>query len=649
MKWLLVVCTVSECGTSSSPQLTTTGQTVQCQWSNDCRTGFTCSQGVCCASANNPTCSSGQCPSGQVYVNGQCWNTVAIGYACQLNEQCRSGSQCINSICQCPYGSNYVNGQCTSQGGGVGNNCELGMVMINGRCVSLASPGMTCQDTQQCIDSSQCLGNTCTCYQGYSLINGYCIKNTGGPCRETQTLINNQCVTYSVVSGPCLADQQCVGGSACQNSVCQCKAGFVAMYGFCIADTTNSQQCGDSQVLMNGQCLPTAAIGGQCSYTQQCLGNSACRNSYCQCQSGSRQYYGMCSSPECGYGQVYVNGQCYPVVMVGGQCSVDAQCASYARCSYGYCKCPNGGSTINGLCSQNNNTGTCKSYQVYVNNQCLDTVSIGQSCSNDKQCVANAICSRSICQCSSNYHYDGLACVSGTSSCGLGSVSVFGECRSLVPLGQPCANSAQCMGFGTCSSSTCQCRSGYTAYRSVCRPSSEFNGCGSNEVLIGSQCYPTVQVGARCSYNQQCLFGSTCQSNVCVCPPNTVNYGDGSQQCKDPSQSIVYENSTATNCLYSHCPTNAHCEFSSQLQHGMMMTTMRKGLTEKKENMKKIMITEKTTRRRKNSYMKTVSFQIIGRDLVEIQCEMPSGRCKLVGTGSSVMVANPVARANRTD
>ncbi|KAK6041836.1 EB module [Cooperia oncophora] len=83
--------------------------------------------------------------------------------------------------------------------------------------------------------------------QTINLVNGYCIRYTGGPCRETQTMINGQCVTYSIVSGPCSADAQCIGGSTCQNSICQCPSGYTAMYGFCIRDPA-SAQCSSNEV-----------------------------------------------------------------------------------------------------------------------------------------------------------------------------------------------------------------------------------------------------------------------------------------------------------------------------------------------------------------------------------------------------------------
>uniref|UniRef100_A0A7I4YDJ7 Prion-like-(Q/N-rich) domain-bearing protein 25 n=1 Tax=Haemonchus contortus TaxID=6289 RepID=A0A7I4YDJ7_HAECO len=621
-QYICCVGQAQQCGPSSSPLISFTGQIVQCQSSNQCLGGFSCAQGTCCASGSNPACSSNQCMNGQVYVNGQCLNIVPIGSMCQATEQCRGGSICTNSRCECPYGTTNTNGECVQYGSG--SDCQLGMVMVNGQCESLASPGMNCIAPEQCIDNSQCIRNTCTCNQGYRLINGYCIRDMGGPCQQTQTLINNQCVTYSIAGGPCLADAQCVGGATCQNSVCQCTYGYTAMYGFCIRDTTGSQ-CSNAEVLVNGQCMQKVTIGGPCMYSQQCLGNSICTSGYCQCPGGVQAFNGKCSSPECRQqNQVYINGQCYPMAIVGGPCMYDDQCTGYSQCMSGYCRCPNGATATNGMCNAQN--AGCPSYQVSVNNQCLDRVSIGQSCSNNAQCIMNAICSTT-CQCSYPYIYNGTACVTGIFYCNQGLVSIGGQCLRLVPLGQSCQYSAQCMGFGSCRSSICVCPNGYSAVNGVCRSSSESSGCNPNQVLVNNQCYPLVQTGGQCFYNQQCMGGSSCQSSICRCPPGTFDNGDGycrnggssgsqlcassmeeavyqpnsvepincrysscpqnsycynNQQlqqyfccrsrqqngggtgrCKNPSESVVYDNGRAINCLYSQCPANSHCEYSS--------------------------------------------------------------------------------------
>ncbi|KAK6041835.1 EB module, partial [Cooperia oncophora] len=161
MRYICCAGQAQQCGTSS-PLISATGQNVQCQSLSSCLSGFNCMQGICCASSSNPACSSNQCMNGQVYINGQCMSTVPIGGMCQQTEQCLGGSACTNYRCECPYGTSNINGECKPYG----NGCELGMVMVNGVCESLASPGMRCFINEQCIDNSQCIGSTCTCNQG---------------------------------------------------------------------------------------------------------------------------------------------------------------------------------------------------------------------------------------------------------------------------------------------------------------------------------------------------------------------------------------------------------------------------------------------------------------------------------------------------
>ncbi|RCN25604.1 EB module [Ancylostoma caninum] len=73
------------------------------------------------------------------------------------------------------------------------------------------------------------------------------------------------------------------------------------------------------------------------------------------------------------------------MVSVGDQCRYDEQCTGYSQCTNGYCRCPDGDAPTNGMC--NTQSTGCKPYQVSVNSQCLDKVSIGQSCTNVAQCI----------------------------------------------------------------------------------------------------------------------------------------------------------------------------------------------------------------------------------------------------------------------
>ncbi|CAI4229728.1 unnamed protein product [Auanema sp. JU1783] len=228
---------------NGAPLLSNTGNVVTCFSNQNCQSGYTCTQQTCCASTMPALCSNSEtnCLAGQALINGVCVNQVGLGGLCQDNAQCLGQSQCISGRCQCPTGSIASGGSCVNQ-----PSCQLGTVSINGQCLSFSAPGNQCVASAQCIDSSQCMNSVCTCPSSMRNVNGYCIPYTGGPCLQTQTLVNSQCVTYSIIGGSCIADAQCVGGTYCQNSVCQCKQGTTAMYGYCISDYTVS--CNSNQI-----------------------------------------------------------------------------------------------------------------------------------------------------------------------------------------------------------------------------------------------------------------------------------------------------------------------------------------------------------------------------------------------------------------
>ncbi|KAK6014254.1 EB module [Ostertagia ostertagi] len=296
-----------------------------------------------------------------------------------------------------------------------------------------------------------------------------------------------------------------------------------------------------------------------------------------------------------------------------------SKCTGYSQCTNGYCTCPNGAPATNGMCNIQNNG--CKSYQVRnpseycninifpeifvtfitsnkfhcaviqvaVNNQCLDKVSIGQSCTNNAQCIVNAICSTT-CQCSYPYSYNGTACVTGVSYCSQGMVSIAGQCLRLVPLGQSCQLLGSVHGI----------RLLYVVDMSVpwfvysrerrCADaiSESSSNCNYDQVLIGNQCYPLVKIGAQCIYSQQCSGGSSCLSNVCRCPSGTFDNGDGycrsgdypgTQMCRSPTEEVVYEPNSVTpiNCRFSSCPSNSYCYANPQMQQSFCCRSRQSG------------------------------------------------------------------------
>ncbi|KHJ92844.1 EB module [Oesophagostomum dentatum] len=133
--------------------------------------------------------------------------------------------------------------------------------------------------------------------------------------------------------------------------------------------------------------MEKAAIGYPCQVTAQCLGGSQCSYGVCQCPAGQTAVNGVCSggSGVCPSNQVLIYNQCLPMVAVGGRCTYEQQCTGYSECYNGYCRCPNGSTPSSGICDIH--SSGCKAYQISLNNQCLDKMSIGQSCTNNAQCI----------------------------------------------------------------------------------------------------------------------------------------------------------------------------------------------------------------------------------------------------------------------
>lgn len=82
----------------------------------------------------------------------------------------------------------------------------------------------------------------------------------------------------------------------------------------------------------------------------------------------------------------------------------------------------------------------------------------------------------------------------------------------------------QCQGGSMCMNNSCNCPSGGTVQGNRC----SINGklCEMNQVEIDNRCYNTSQIGQTCQLAQQCLGGSTCLNNICICPSGTQQQGD---------------------------------------------------------------------------------------------------------------------------
>lgn len=121
----------------------------------------------------------------------------------------------------------------------------------------------------------------------------------------------------------------------------------------------------------------------------------------------------------------------------------------------------------NGQCVQADGCTTksclCNSGYVYYSaTSCLKEKKLGDSCTQDAQCVAGS-CVSSVCACATGYTADG-----------------DDECEGNIALGSSGCDSDNACDAGSCVSGTCECSSGYKADSGDCRYATEGETCDSD-------------------------------------------------------------------------------------------------------------------------------------------------------------------------
>ncbi|GMT19387.1 hypothetical protein PFISCL1PPCAC_10684 [Pristionchus fissidentatus] len=522
-----------------------------------CPQGTTFMNGYCISSGGN----TGNCPNGQVSVNGLgCLPVVQLGAPCQSAMQCPSNAIC-EGTCQCPSGFTSQNGQCVS--GGSNGGCQLGKVSVNGQCLSLAAPGNQCQSSLQCIDSSSCLSQRCSCSNSAAqIISNYCLTPaTAFGCSQMETSVNGRCLSFVKPGFPCQFSQQCVGGSIC-NQMCVCPSGTTEMNKYCISSSSSpSNPCQTGQVLVNGACVNKSPLGGQCQQAAQCGDNTQCSDGFCSCAFGYQQVQSNCvrsSDSGCQRGEVSINGQCVTLSHPGDRCVSPLQCIDNSNCQNGFCACAaTNMQALNNYCVIPGTTSGCGQTQARVNGNCVTFSIVGQPCVGSEQCVGGSMCVSQQCVCPmGRYSMKGYCLIDAATSgnCNaLTQIRVNGNCYSLVQPGQQCQVSQQCIGGGECRNSFCQ------------------NGlnCPFGQVAVGGSCMPIVQPGGFCQASQQCANNGQCISNTCQGGSNgqCKNYQISSNgQCLDTVSigqqcSVQQQCINNANCISSRCQCNSGFTF----------------------------------------------------------------------------------------
>ncbi|CAG9539062.1 unnamed protein product [Cercopithifilaria johnstoni] len=323
--------------------------------------------------------------------------------------------------------------------------------------------------------------------------------------------------------------QECNGiGRLCQNGV-QCPAGQYCIWGKCF--------CFNGQVLMNDRCVV----------------DFYCRNGK----------------------EVYHNGQCYHLSAIGGKCLINEQCYGESSCVNNSCTCLHETINVNGLCLKKSShpIRQCEIHQILIKEQCLDIVTIGESCQLDTQCSDGANCLNQ--RCSYPLGIVQNEQIFAQKNCSENEVLINETCLSRIIPGEQCIDSAQCLDGSECSSIThiCICLEGMNNIGGYCRKLSYTDPCNSVSLIYANDsCLSITKPGDKCIYDLQCLGGSICTDGHCNCPQITINingYCIGSILC---NQNDIFLNNRCfkrvtlnESCMISQqCPINAICNYAAK-------------------------------------------------------------------------------------
>uniref|UniRef100_A0A0R3S4D7 EB domain-containing protein n=1 Tax=Elaeophora elaphi TaxID=1147741 RepID=A0A0R3S4D7_9BILA len=401
-----------------------------------------------------------QLADGQFQVNGQCVKRRVPGATCIANEQCLDESNCSNGYCRCANDTKKISTElCIIQF----------QILINGYCYDFAKIGQYCIDTVVCLGSSICYNNYCTCPGGTVAQNGYCQREED--CLENEIRVDGKCYPRVNIGQDCQFTQQCVSISTCQNGICICPPGTVSQNNICVP----SGPCPTGQIYNAESCWDIAYIGEQCEFTQQCQGYSICIGGTCQCPDDTVVQDGLCIKEQCNSNEIMIDGICFNTVCselnakIDDFCYYTKQCQGNATCRRGKCTCPSGTVNSNDTCIVN---PKCQSYQIFINDSCLDTVSIGMTCRDNSQCIGKNLINSDTrtCQCNNGTIFTGSKCLISPLQCPMSTVYIAGTiCYPLVDIGQFCLYTIQCMGNSICSGQICKCPLGYSIIHNVCR------------------------------------------------------------------------------------------------------------------------------------------------------------------------------------
>jgi hypothetical protein len=154
-----------------------------CVATNECQTGLTCLDSVCCMTSSCPTCRN--CGAGglcSVVVGGAAGTSDATGTACTGTQQCNAAGTCLGVNGQaCGSGGNCVSGNCvdgvccsvascgTCRNCGAGGACSVLVTNTDDLSGAVCSADNTCDPTSTCKARWSLVGRVTTVEQQYGI------------------------------------------------------------------------------------------------------------------------------------------------------------------------------------------------------------------------------------------------------------------------------------------------------------------------------------------------------------------------------------------------------------------------------------------------------------------------------------------------
>ncbi|KAK5970685.1 EB domain-containing protein, partial [Trichostrongylus colubriformis] len=150
----------------------------------------------------------------------------------------------------CQFSAKRNQFQCCGQSGGCPER-RAAYIAVDGNAQEcLPGPDM-CADGFECVLSITGNGKNICC-------------SNEEECAENEKKINGTCVVQRMIGGLCNRDEECGGGSQCENNICRCPAGHRAVLGEC-----HNTECTPNQISLNGRCYDRASIGEPCKSSLQ--------------------------------------------------------------------------------------------------------------------------------------------------------------------------------------------------------------------------------------------------------------------------------------------------------------------------------------------------------------------------------------------